>query len=78
MFTKQHFIQIAQMLKNERLAIQHLSNDDVFGSQDSFLGLIDNIENRLIDIFIQSNDRFDVDKFKKASHLTEAEEELAI
>ena len=43
MFTKKHFIKIAEMLKNQRLSIQHLSNDDVFGSQDSFLGLIDSM-----------------------------------
>ena len=77
MFTKQHFIQIAEMLKNERLAGQYLSYDNLFASMQVRL-TINNIENRLIDTFIQSNPRFDVDKFKQASNLSQAEKELAI
>ena len=78
MFTKKHFIQIAAMLKNQRLSIQHLSNDDVFGSQDSFLGLIDSMENQLIKIFKTENPRFDVQIFLTASNPSQAEKELAI
>lgn len=78
MFTKKHFIQIAAMLKNQRLSIQHLSNDDVFGSQDSFLGLIDSMENQLIKIFKTENPRFDVQRFLIASNPSQAEKELAI
>tara|TARA_R100001594_G_scaffold58532_1_gene92608 strand:+ start:177 stop:464 length:288 start_codon:yes stop_codon:yes gene_type:complete len=78
MFTKRHFIKIAEMLKNERLGLLHLSDDDVFGSQDSFLGLVDSIENQLIKIFKEENPRFDVDKFRWASNPSPAERKLAI
>jgi len=76
--TKKHFKQIAQLLKNQRLAIQQFSDDDEFGTQHLFENIIMNIETGLINIFIKENPRFDIDKFKQATEPTEEEKRLAI
>ena len=76
--TKKHFKQIAQLLKNQRLAIQQYSDDDEFGTQHLFENIIMNIETGLINIFIKENPRFDIDKFKQATEPTEEEKRLAI
>ena len=71
MFTKKHFIQIAQVLKNQRLAIQNSDNKD-------FKILISNIENELINLFIEDNGKFNIQRFRNASNLTTEEKGLAI
>ena len=76
--TKKHFKQIAQLLKNQRLAIQQFSDDDEFGTQHLFENIIMNIETGLINIFINDNPRFDISKFKQATQPTEEEKRLAI
>ena len=76
--TKKHFLAIAQLLKNQRLAIQQYSDDDEFGTQHLFENIIMNIETGLINIFIKENPRFDIDKFKQATEPTEEEKRLAI
>ena len=73
--TKKHFIAIAKLLKNKRLAIQHLTNPTTIKGTEN---IITNIENGLIEIFIDDNPRFDIDKFKQATQLTEEERKLAI
>ena len=55
--TKKHFIAIAKLLKNKRLAIQQLTNPTTIKGTEN---IITNIENGLIDIFIDDNPRFDV------------------
>ena len=69
--TKKHFIQIAEMLKNQKIAIQGLNDKD-------FKILISNIENELIRIFIDDNPRFDISKFRQATQLTEEEMRLPL
>ena len=69
--TKKHFIRIAEMLKNQKIAIQGLNDKD-------FKILISNIENELIRIFIDDNPRFDIDKFKQATQPTEEEMRLPL
>ena len=76
--TKKHFIQIARILKNERLSIQEYSNDDEFGTQHLFENVIMSIENALIVMFKNNNQNFDVAKFKQATQPTEEEKRLAI
>ena len=76
--TKKHFLAIAQLLKNQRLAIQQFSDDDEFGTQHLFENIIMNIETGLINIFIKENPRFDIDKFKQATEPTEEEKRIAI
>jgi len=76
--TKKHFIKIAKILKNERLAIQQFSDDDEYGNQQEFENIIMSIENALIVMFKNDNQNFDIDKFKQASNPTSAEKELAI
>ena len=66
--TKKHFIKIAEMLKKQRLNIQHLSNDEEFGFGIVYT-TIDEIEQELINIFVEENPRFDIERFKKASSL---------
>ena len=73
--TKKHFIAIAKLLKNKRLAIQQLTNPTTIKGTEN---IITNIENGLIEIFIDDNPRFDIDKFKQATQLTEEERKLAI
>lgn len=73
MFTKQHFIQIAKMLKNQRLDL-HTSG---LLSRDLILDIINKMEIELIDIFY-SDERFDIAKFKQASNLSQEELRLAI
>ena len=75
MFTKQHFIQIAQMLKNERLEILGSFNRDRI---PFLLQVVINIEGELIDMFEESNTRFDRNKFLTASNPSQVEKELAI
>ena len=69
--TKKHFIQIAEMLKNQKIAIQGLNDKD-------FKILISNIENELIRIFIDDNPRFDISKFRQATEPTEEEMRLPL
>jgi len=76
--TKKHFIKIAEMLKNQRLAIQEFSDDDEFGTQHLFENIIMNIETGLINIFIDDNPRFDISKFKQATQPTEEEKRLPL
>ena len=70
--TKKHFIKMAAMLKKQRLNIQHLSDDEEFGSGIVYT-TIDEIEQELINIFVEENSRFDIERFKKASQPTEEE-----
>tara|TARA_R100001086_G_C11805919_1_gene250104 strand:+ start:471 stop:704 length:234 start_codon:yes stop_codon:yes gene_type:complete len=76
--TKKHFKQIAQILKNQRLSIQEFSNDDEFGTQHLFENIIMNIENQLINVFVDDNPRFDISRFRQATQPTEEELRLAI
>jgi hypothetical protein len=69
--TKKHFIAIARILKNQRLSIQGIEDNQ-------FENLISNIETGLINIFIKENPRFDISKFKQATQPTEEEKRLAI
>ena len=63
---------MAAMLKKQRLNIQHLSDDEEFGSGIVYT-TIDEIEQELINIFVEENSRFDIERFKKASQPTEEE-----
>ena len=74
--TKKHFIKIARILKNERLAIQQFSNGDEEG--ELIKDVIESIENALIVMFKNDNQNFDVAKFKQATQPTEEEKRLAI
>ena len=69
--TKKHFIQIARILKNQRLLIQGIEDKQ-------FENLITNIENQLINVFVDDNPRFDIDKFKQATQPTEEEMRLPL
>lgn len=69
--TKKHFIAIARILKNQRLSIQGIEDNQ-------FENLISNIENQLINVFVDDNPRFDISKFKQATQPTEEEKRLAI
>jgi len=75
MFTKQHFTKIATMLKNERLEILGSFNKD---RVPFLLQVVTNIEGELIDMFEESNARFDRRKFLTASNPSQVEKELAI
>ena len=72
--TKKHFIQIARILKNHRIKFNSIGGDFKY----HYLQIIEDIENDLIKIFIDENPRFDGDKFKQATQLTEEERKLAI
>ena len=69
--TKKHFIAIAKILKNQRLSIHGIEDKQ-------FENLITNIENQLINVFVDDNSRFDISKFRQATQLTEEERKLAI
>ena len=69
--TKKHFIKIAQILKNQRLSIQGIDDNQ-------YENLISNIENQLINVFVDDNPRFDISRFRQATQLTEEERKLAI
>ena len=69
--TKKHFIAIAKILKYQRLSIQGIEDKQ-------FENLITNIENQLINVFVDDNSRFDISKFRQATQLTEEERKLAI
>ena len=69
--TKKHFIAIAKILKNQRLSIQGIEDKQ-------FENLITNIENQLINVFVDDNSRFDIDKFKQATQPTEEEMRLPL
>jgi hypothetical protein len=69
--TKKHFIAIARILKNQRLSIQGIEDNQ-------FENLISNIENQLINVFVDDNPRFDISRFRQATQLTEEERKLAI
>ena len=69
--TKKHFIAISKILKNQRLSIQGIEDKQ-------FENLITNIENQLINVFVDDNSRFDISKFRQATQLTEEERKLAI
>ena len=73
--TKKHFIRIAAILKNVRANAQH----SVFLQDKQTTNLVvDNIRKELIKMFIEENPNFDLNKFIKASNLTEEEKRLAI
>ena len=69
--TKKHFIAIAKILKNQRLSIQGIEDKQ-------FENLITNIENQLINVFVDDNSRFDISKFRQATQLTEEEMRLPL
>ena len=70
--TKKHFIKIATMLKKQRWNIHHLSNDEEYGFGIVYT-TVDQIEQELINIFVEENPRFNLSRFKKASQPTEKE-----
>lgn len=72
--TKKHFIAIAAILKNERR--KALSDQD-FTSKIKKI-VINNITSQLIDLFINENPNFDINKFIDASNLTEEEMRLPL
>lgn len=69
--TKKHFIQIARILKNQRLSIQGIEDNQ-------FENLISNIENQLINVFVDDNPRFDISRFRQATQPTEEEMRLPL
>lgn len=73
--TKKHFIQIAKILKKQRLGIHQLTNSENYQLGNN---IITYIENDLIEIFIDDNPRFDIDKFKQATQPTEEEMRLPL
>lgn len=73
--TKKHFIAIAAILKKIRLQAQNT----VFLSDENTTNLVvDNIRKELIKMFIEENPNFDIDKFIKATNLTEEELRLPL
>ena len=73
--TKKHFIAIAKLLKNQRLGIHQLTNSENYQVGNN---IITHVENGLIEIFINDNPRFDIDKFKQATQPTEEEMRLPL
>ena len=76
--TKKHFEKIAKMLKNQKILIQRLNNEDFKNEYIRTKIIISNIENELIRIFIDDNPRFDWDKFRQATQPTEQEMRLPL
>tara|TARA_R100000995_G_C3402938_1_gene85742 strand:- start:163 stop:381 length:219 start_codon:yes stop_codon:yes gene_type:complete len=71
-FTKKHFIQIAGILKNQRIFLQN-TNAEGFEKR-----ILHSVESELIELFKTENPRFDVQRFLEASNPSQAEKELAI